>query len=178
MWHCRCECGNETNVSYNNLMYGNTRSCGCRKKEHEQVLHSYLTHVDGTSVDMLKSKKLPRNNTTGVKGVYLIKGRYVAKIVFQKKQYFLGTFDNLEDAKAAREDAETQINDEVVTYYQRWRMLADADPEWAREHPMQISVSHDAHGRIRLLFQPSLPWMELEKTPPLAQEIILAGTGA
>lgn len=178
MWHCRCECGNETNVSYNNLMYGNTRSCGCRKKEHEQVLHSYLTHVDGTSVDMLKSKKLPRNNTTGVKGVYLIKGRYVAKIVFQKKQYFLGTFDNLEDAKAAREDAEAQINDEVVTYYQRWRMLADADPEWAREHPMQISVSHDAHGRIRLLFQPSLPWMELEKTPPLAQEIILAGTGA
>lgn len=163
IWHCRCECGSETDISYNNLMYGNTRSCGCRKKEHEQALNGFLTHVAGTSVDMLKSKKVPKNNTTGVKGVYLIKGKYVAKIVFQKKQYFLGSYHSLEDAKAARAEAEELINDEVVTYYQRWRALADADPQWAAEHPMQITVSHDAHGRLSLQFEPQLPWVALEK---------------
>jgi len=157
MWHCRCECGNEVDVSYNNLMYGNTRSCGCRKKEHEQALHGYLTHVAGTSMDMLKSKKVPRNNTTGVKGVYLIKGKYVAKIVFQKKQYFLGSFDHLEDARLARLEAEELINDEAVAYYERWRQIADANPAWAKKYPPQISVSHDAHGRIRLDIQPVLP---------------------
>lgn len=34
---------------------------------------------------MLKSKKIPTDNTTGYKGVYLIRGKYVAKIVFQNE---------------------------------------------------------------------------------------------
>ena len=177
MWLCQCECGNTAEVSYNNLMYGNTRSCGCRKKEHEQALNGFLTHVAGTSVDMLKSKKLPKNNTTGVKGVYLIKGKYVAKIVFQKKQYFLGSYDRLEDAKAARAEAEELINDEVVAYYQRWRALADADPAWGENHPMQIEVSHDAHDRLKLDFQPSLPWMELEKTDTNKNDMVRVDAG-
>lgn len=166
MWHCLCECGNEVDVSYNNLMYGNTRSCGCRKKEHDLALNGFLTHVAGTSVDMLKSKKVPKNNTTGVKGVYLIKGRYVAKIVFQKKQYFLGSFERLEDAKAARLEAEELINDEVVAFYGQWRAMAEMDPEWARENPVQIEVRHDAHGRLALDLLPVLPVLELaEKNP-------------
>lgn len=57
--------------------------CGCKKKEHDKALGGFLTHVDGTSIDALKSRKIPSNNTTGVKGVYLVKGRYLAKIVFQ-----------------------------------------------------------------------------------------------
>ena len=92
VWHCQCDCGNEVDVPYNSLMYANQKSCGCQKKEHDQKLKTFLTHVAGTSVDMLKSKKVPTDNTTGYKGVYLIRGKYVAKIVFQKKQYFLGTY--------------------------------------------------------------------------------------
>ena len=55
---------------------------------------------------MLKSDKLPKNNTTGVRGVYRIWGKYVAKIVFQKKQYHLGSYDSLEEAALARREAE------------------------------------------------------------------------
>lgn len=87
IWHCHCDCGNETDVSYNNLMYCGQQSCGCKKREHDKALAGFLTHVDGTSIDALKSSKLPSNNTTGVKGVYLVKGRYLAKIVFQHRQY-------------------------------------------------------------------------------------------
>ncbi|WP_408902524.1 hypothetical protein [Methylobacterium radiotolerans] len=32
-WLCRCECGNETEVWSNNLISGNTQSCGCLHKE-------------------------------------------------------------------------------------------------------------------------------------------------
>ncbi len=29
IWHCACDCGNEVDVSSNNLRTGNTNSCGC-----------------------------------------------------------------------------------------------------------------------------------------------------
>ena len=32
-WRCRCDCGNETTVRWNNLRSGNTKSCGCLRKE-------------------------------------------------------------------------------------------------------------------------------------------------
>lgn len=34
IWLCRCECGNEIEVSYNNLKRGNTQSCGCWHEKH------------------------------------------------------------------------------------------------------------------------------------------------
>lgn len=36
-WLCRCSCGSETVVSAYNLKSGNTRSCGCLKKERIRV---------------------------------------------------------------------------------------------------------------------------------------------
>lgn len=33
-WWCRCDCGNEIEVAYNNLKYGNTKSCGCWHEKH------------------------------------------------------------------------------------------------------------------------------------------------
>jgi hypothetical protein len=32
-WHCRCECGNEKTVLGKDLRSGNSKSCGCLKKE-------------------------------------------------------------------------------------------------------------------------------------------------
>ena len=129
IWHCRCDCGNEIDVSYNTLVYSNMQSCGCRKKEHDEKLGTFLTHIAGTSLDMVKSKKIPTDNTTGYKGVYLIKGKYVAKIVFQKKQYYLGVFDQIEDAAKARKDAEEILFDGFAAYYEKYKQIADADPE-------------------------------------------------
>ena len=34
MWHCKCECGNEIDVIAGSLTSGNTKSCGCLKKEN------------------------------------------------------------------------------------------------------------------------------------------------
>lgn len=156
VWRCRCDCGNEVDVPYNNLVFCNQKSCGCRKKEHDKKLSSFLTHVAGTSVDMLKSKKVPTDNTTGYKGVYLIKGKYVAKIVFQKKAYYLGTYDNIADAAQARKEAEEVLFDGVAEHYAKWKEKADTDPSWAEENPIQIFVSQNSDKRLSLALLPIL----------------------
>ena len=33
LWRCRCDCGTETLVFSNNLRNGETRSCGCLRRE-------------------------------------------------------------------------------------------------------------------------------------------------
>ena len=156
IWHCQCDCGNEIDVSYNNLKYGNMRSCGCRRREHDQELSGLLTHVAGTSLDILRSRKVPKNNTTGVKGVYLVKGKYLAKIVFQKKQYLLGSYDDLDSAQAARREAEEIINEQVVAFYEKWKRRAEEDPEWAEQNPIEISVQKNEANRIALSLKPDL----------------------
>lgn len=156
IWHCRCDCGNEVDVSYNSLMYTHIQSCGCKKKEHDQELGGFLTHIAGTSMEMLKSKKIPTNNTTGTKGVYLIRGKYVAKIVLQKKAYYLGTYNTLEEAAEARRKGEELLHSGTVDYYARWKALADADPEWAEENPISIRVERDTYGELKVRFEPDI----------------------
>lgn len=143
-------------ASYNGLMYGNMRSCGCRKKEHDQALRGYLTHVDGTCIDALKSRKTPKNNTTGVRGVYRVGDRFMAKIVFQKRQYHLGRYDTLAEAAAARQEAEEQINGAAISYYERWQARAEADPAWAQANPVRMQVIRNGAGGVSLSIEPAL----------------------
>ena len=160
MWHCQCECGNEVDVPYNQLVYCNMVSCGCKKNEHDQNLRTYLTHVNGTSIDILRSKKVPSNSTTGVRGVYLIRGKYVAKIVFQKKAYVLGSFSDFEDAVQARKEAEEILFDGVTAYYDRWKNVAERDRLWADENPFQVFVEKSAIGGIQVSFLPDAEEMK------------------
>lgn len=148
IWHCKCDCGNEVEVSYNKILYTKTISCGCQKKKQEQRLNTFLQHVDGTSVDMLKSKKIPTNNTTGVKGVYYIRGKYMAKIVFQKKQYVLGNYDTLEEAADARHQAEEELNNVVLEHYEKWQQKAKIDPLWAEANPIKYIVNKESKGYL------------------------------
>ena len=146
IWHCRCDCGNELDVSYNELMYSNICSCGCQKKEHDAELRQFLTRASGTSLDMLKSKKNFSSNTSGARGVYRVKGRWVAKIVFQKKAYYLGSYDEMADAVAARRRAEELLFENTVRQYEKWKARASVDAEWAEENPFKVSVTKTADG--------------------------------
>ncbi len=156
IWHCRCSCGNEVDIPYNELVHTHRRSCGCRKEEHEKILHTTLTHIDGTSIDALKSKKTPTDNTSGIRGVYFVRGKYIAKIVFQKKAYYLGTYAAKEEAVAARLRAEECLFDKTVMYYERWKEKADTDSKWAEENPICISVERNENDEWTPVFTPAI----------------------
>lgn len=61
-----------------------------------------------TPTQQARNTRIRKDNTTGVKGVGFCKAqqKYVARIVVNKKTIRLGSYTNLEDAKAARLKAE------------------------------------------------------------------------
>ena len=61
-----------------------------------------------TESQNMRNRKIPSNNTSGVKGVCFDKwsNKWVSRITYHNKNYSLGNFDNKEDAIAARKAAE------------------------------------------------------------------------
>lgn len=102
-WHCRCDCGKEAVYTANELIYCGVRSCGCGKQYN---LPTALHDVGGTCVEQPESRKLRSDNTSGCTGVSREKNGWRAQIKFQGKCYFLGLFDEYEDAVTARKRAE------------------------------------------------------------------------
>lgn len=155
IWRCKCDCGNEVDVSYDRLNYSTVVSCGCRKKEFSHKLNGYQTHVVGTSVNILSKKKLRSDNKTGVAGVYLVRGRYRAEICFQQKSYYLGEYAQLETAAAVRQEAEKLLHGNFLSFYEKWKKKAEEDPEWAKENPISVSVKRDGNGDFIVSMLPS-----------------------
>ena len=55
MWICRCECGVEKRIAGKFLRNGDTKSCGCAKKEHARIMGSVRHVRHGHSPDGKKS---------------------------------------------------------------------------------------------------------------------------
>ncbi len=119
---CKCACGNIKEVPSDDLLKGTVKSCGCLQhetniKNGNQAGRIYIEKniVDGTNIQSLQTKKL-RNNTSGVKGVHWDKARekWVAKIIFKGKEYFLGRYAKKEDAIDARAIAEKEMHENFL----------------------------------------------------------------
>ena len=52
--------------------------------------------------------------------------------------------------------AEEAINGEVIGFYEKWSEKAAADPVWAKDNPIKISVSKSADAELRVQLQPDL----------------------
>ena len=77
LWHCRCDCGNEVNVTVIELNKGNQKSCGCLKIEYQDLIHDRLHLVDGTCVEWLGGRRGRSDNTSGHRGIFKKKnGKY------------------------------------------------------------------------------------------------------
>lgn len=112
-WRCRCICGKEIEVRQSNLQSGHTKSCGCQAQ-----LKKNIHFVDGTCVEQLRSRKLPANNTSGVRGVYRDKRRelWASQITFQGKTTYLGGHRRMDEAVQARLQAEEVFDDFLARY--------------------------------------------------------------
>jgi len=128
-WHCQCDCGRQRVVKTYHLRSGKITSCGCNRPctctsnwpENEPMSmgaagRASLTYIDGTCVEMLRSKTLRCNNTSGVVGVDWLaaKGLWRATICFKGKRYYLGSYHKFEDAVKARKRGEEELHDKFL----------------------------------------------------------------
>lgn len=67
-----------------------------------------------------RMKRTISSNTSGYNGVYRNRksGRWTAQITFKGKTYYLGSFDDIEDAVKARRRGEEMYEDFLEWYYQ------------------------------------------------------------
>lgn len=109
-WRCRCSCGREITVPANLLTQGRCQSCGCLREEHLQETNGY---IDGTCLKNVLSDTVRRDNTSGYPGVYRKRDRWAARIQYKKKIYYLGAYNELDDAIRARKEAEAWVRDDA-----------------------------------------------------------------
>lgn len=109
-WRCRCDCGKETVVMTGHLRGGHTTSCGCKPS---------VTLIDGTCVELIQSKTIRRNNTSGVTGVEWMPrtNKWKAVIFFKGKRHYLGCYGKFEDAVKARRRAEEELFEPFLEEY-------------------------------------------------------------
>ena len=120
-WKCRCDCGNTTTVYHSNLKNGHTTSCGCLVKPYAS-----LTFVNGTCIEIIRSKTIFKTNTSGVRGVYPLKksGKWAAHIQFKGERTFLGKFDTVEEAASIRRQAEEIVFEEFLRQYDAGKLIS------------------------------------------------------
>ena len=124
LWLCKCDCGNFIETSANALLMGNTGSCGCKRidalrktVDTHGVVTDHIHLIDGTSVERVNQKKLQKNNTSGYTGVRARGDKWIATITFKKQVYYLGIYDQLQDAVEARKKAEEQLFGPFLEWY-------------------------------------------------------------
>lgn len=122
-WWCRCDCGQETVVTTVRLRDGHRTSCGCDKehfgKPPAEIGRASLTYVDGTCVEMIRAGTVRCNNTSGVPGVDWVmrRRRWRASICFKGTRYYLGSYENFDDAVQARKQAEELLHQPFLAEY-------------------------------------------------------------
>ena len=124
-WLCRCDCGEEHEVSQKSLLCGESRSCGCYRNE---VRADNLGHYKGTSIAYLRSPKALKSSESGIRGVRYddIRGKWRAEIIVQGK-YHSRACKTKEEAIAAREELFRTYAQPLIDEYER--MKNEESPE-------------------------------------------------
>lgn len=157
MWLCRCDCGRETVVKTKYLRSGRTVSCGCIGPK--KGLAS-LTYVDGTCVEMIRSRTIRSNNTSGVPGVDWLMGkqRWRATICFKGKRRYLGCYEKFEDAVKARKQAEENVFEPFLDAcagkipQSKLRDIEEVCPPLGRDHcTHRLDLTGQRFGRLTVV---------------------------
>lgn len=106
-WQCKCACGNCTTVITSYLTNGDTKSCGCYKKEVEtkNLISKYEDKRDEKGrLPFLFRSQLRSDNISGHKGVTLHKAtnKWFAQLTVNGRIHRSSLYQNKKDAIAAR----------------------------------------------------------------------------
>lgn len=118
---CSCSCGTVFEVRATQLTMKKqpTRSCGCIQREAARRIGTQDIAANSaaqiatnmkyrTNFQVIEATELPRNNTSGVKGIWYDKSRHQwqAYINIHRRRINLGRYATKEEATAARKAAE------------------------------------------------------------------------
>lgn len=124
IWRFRCDCGKEIDAKAILVKGGNITSCGCKKAERAREAGKDAAQksgqlVENTYLARLKDNSVPKNNTSGYRGVYFNSKRqkYVAQIYFKGKQIIIGSFDDPEEASEAYQVAKAELHGGMLEKY-------------------------------------------------------------
>ena len=146
IWECLCDCGNIILQSVNVLNGGRVHSCGCWYRETRP--DAYLNRrdlIEDTSLSTLAAAKVP-HSASGHVGVYQDKrsGSWYARIQFQKKTYYLGSYRDINQAISARKRAERELHDPIIM--ENWEsMTPAAQRKFLENLDYQLPVELIAH---------------------------------
>ena len=146
IWRCRCDCGNEIEMTESDFVFGGSVSCGCvRQQRWDDFLPAqWLTFVDGTCVEWLANRKSRADNTSGFRGVYKLgDAQFRAGIGLQGKRYHLGTYKTFDEAVAVRLAVEEFLHDGFIACFEEWKKKAETDEQWAARNPFFFDVEKD-----------------------------------
>ena len=127
-WICECDCGNRKSIRGTSLTKKNcTRSCGCDQRKiaaetgRRTVAENARKQIEQnvayrTNFQVIESQNLPRNNTSGHKGVYWDAKREMWQVYIHihRQRKFLGRYYKYEDAVKARELAEEKYFEPLI----------------------------------------------------------------
>lgn len=119
---CRCDCGRICEVNRYSLPSGNTRSCGCLRKEVSSATGKRVLLKNSerrlaenrkynTNFQIIERKTPNKRNKSGTKGVWFdpSRGAYEAYISLHRKRILLGRFKTIDEAIKARSRAEEEL---------------------------------------------------------------------
>lgn len=107
----RCDCGNEKELIFTQVLHGEVQSCGCNVRTFSNLKESETRK--GKLIAILNNKK-KRNTSTGYYGISLVNNKYRVRITINKKNIHIGYFTKLEDAIKARKQAEDKYFKPII----------------------------------------------------------------
>lgn len=140
-WKCRCDCGNEIIAGQTPLQSGKTKNCGCLQRSRNFDIGSnpfYKGFIEGTNIGKLEARMNRRpiaSNKSGYNGVYRnTGGLWTAQITFRGRTYYLGSYEDIQEAVRARRKGEEMYEEFLDWYYNQYL------PEHAKDLKEEITA--------------------------------------
>lgn len=99
LYLCTCECTRTRLVAADRLLAGGVRSCGCAQERARKLIGGSKERRGWTAEE--EAARIAKQ-MTGAKGIYQRGDTYIAQMKIDYKTYYIGSYDNRDDALQAR----------------------------------------------------------------------------
>lgn len=120
LWECRCDCGEIVYRLSEKLRLDKNCACKtCMGRKSVSIMTNHAGFVEGMQLSKITSAKANANSSSGVRGVRFNRrsGKWRATLRFQRKDYYLGEYANIEEAIKARQQAEERYYAPILEKY-------------------------------------------------------------